>query len=213
MLFRFRRLAVLLLMIFFLTGCGPDNFNVKVNTTKDMNNNTAMTVMMVFVYDKKMLEQLQKMKVQEWFQKYEELLNSNPGAFSAIQWELVPGQVVDVVRPGSELDDVEGIVVFANYAKPKAGRAVIKDPKDYIIVTVKKSSISVTTTDDKPVPEPQLSPATSNQAKSDDKATKAPPPKPKKKTPPPPKPKRYYPTQKYSGGINPGEPGWNSTKK
>jgi uncharacterized membrane protein YgcG len=112
-----------------------------------MNNNSALVVMMVFAYNDAALKNLQQIPVAKWFDQYQELLNSSPGDYAAYKWELVPGQIVYVQRPKAELDDVVGIVVFANFAKGGAGKAVIKKIGNQVIVTIGAASIVVDSSD------------------------------------------------------------------
>lgn len=156
--------AFLFLSLLFLSACSKDLYTIKMITAPDMNDNTACSVMMVFVYDEDTFKKIKAVPVKEWFEKYQSYLNMNPSDLSAIQWELVPDQIVNVSRPDSELDDVVGIIVFADYLKSANSKAALENVKPHIIIQLNKAAVVMTSSDEKPLTEAGVLSATATSS-------------------------------------------------
>jgi hypothetical protein len=124
---------------------GESKLQVRVHISSHANNGNPVALDLVLVSDKKLLQELQKMTASEWFEKREQIMLDFPkeGDVEVSKWEWVPGQVVQVdklrVRP-----EIKGGVIFANYFKPGAHRAVINPRKD-ILIKLQDDKIEVET--------------------------------------------------------------------
>ena len=86
----------------------------KVRIDQDANQNTPIAVDLVVVYDAKLLEKLEAMNAETWFQKRTQFLADNADMVSSWSWEWVPGQEIPQqsvpYRAGAQQ-----FVVFADY--------------------------------------------------------------------------------------------------
>ena len=137
------------LVLLSLTGWIPGTFAqgrklvVKVNISQQANNNNPVALDLILVQNKKLYKELMKVSAREWFERRNQYRLDYPKevGLSAGSWEWVPGQVV-VVEPISLKYKVAGALVFANYLKPGAHRAVV-DPSKPIVITLGPEDISV----------------------------------------------------------------------
>lgn len=86
----------------------------QVQIDHNANQNTPIAVDLVVVYDEKLLDKLEAMNAETWFQKRTQFLADNADMASSWSWEWVPGQVVEQIsvpyRAGAQQ-----FVVFADY--------------------------------------------------------------------------------------------------
>jgi type VI secretion system protein len=91
---------------------GTMPFEVQID--HDANQNTPIAVDLVVVYDAKLLDKLESMNAETWFQKRTQFLADNAEMMSSWSWEWVPGQVVSELsvpyRAGAQQ-----FVIFADY--------------------------------------------------------------------------------------------------
>ena len=133
-----------------LTACIPkairpaSKLTVKVNVSREANNNNPVALDLVLVKSKKLLKELMKIPASEWFEKRNQYRLDYPKetGLNAGSWEWVPGQVVKL-DPLSFKDKFAGGLVFANYLTPGAHRAVI-DPSKPVEITLGAKEIVVT---------------------------------------------------------------------
>lgn len=99
-----------------------------VEIAPDANEDSAVAVDLVFVYDKKLLDTLLKMPATEWFQKREQIKKDYGNAVAVEKWEWVPGQQIDRIsvpyRAGARR-----VVLFADYGTEGDHRATA-DPQE-----------------------------------------------------------------------------------
>ncbi|HJX30137.1 MAG TPA: hypothetical protein VJ885_19710 [Thermoanaerobaculia bacterium] len=87
-------------------------FEVRID--HDANQNTPIAVDLVVVYDAKLLDKLESMNAETWFQKRTQFLADNADMVSSWSWEWVPGQEIPQLsvpyRAGAQQ-----FVVYADY--------------------------------------------------------------------------------------------------
>lgn len=87
-------------------------FEVRID--HNANQSTPIAVDLVVVYDAKLLEKLEAMNAETWFQKRTQFLADNADMMSSWSWEWVPGQQIPQLsvpyRAGAQQ-----FVVFADY--------------------------------------------------------------------------------------------------
>jgi type VI secretion system protein len=93
-----------------------------ITAAPNANDNAPTTVDAVMVYDKAVLTNLLTLTAKQWFEKREQLANDSPKGFETHEWEVVPGETVDVAKLPSRSGGL-GLLVFANYAGPGDHRA------------------------------------------------------------------------------------------
>ena len=136
-----------------IPGTGPETkLDVKVHVSPKANNNNPVAVDLVLVSDKKLLKELMKMSASEWFEKRGQVQLDYPketGLYAG-RWEWVPGQEVKVDQVNIKSDFAGGIV-FANYFKPGAHRALI-DPHKGVLITLGEDNLCVQSLNEPPKP-------------------------------------------------------------
>lgn len=115
-------LAMVLTLMLSACGDGPDQSldTVLFKVDETANNTAPVAVDIVYVRDKKLLDQISSFTAMDWLAKRAQLIRDNPDVLEVRSWELVPGQVLTADL--SDADDAYGILVFANYATPGAHR-------------------------------------------------------------------------------------------
>ena len=113
---------------------GDSKLRVNFRISENANNGNPVALDLVMVSDKKLLEKLQEMTAEEWFKSKEQIKLDYPkkGQVEVKSWEWVPEQLV----PVNEITvpaDIRGGIVFANYFKPGAHRAVVNPRKHFTI--------------------------------------------------------------------------------
>ena len=113
---------------------GDSKLRVNFRISENANNGNPVALDLVMVADKKLFEKLQEMTAEEWFKSKEQIKLDYPkkGQVEVKSWEWVPEQLVpvnEIVVPA----DIRGGIVFANYFKPGAHRAVVNPRKHFTI--------------------------------------------------------------------------------
>ena len=113
---------------------GDSKLRVNFRISENANNGNPVALDLVMVSDKKLLEKLQEMTAEEWFKSKEQIKLDYPkkGQVEVKSWEWVPEQLVpvnEIIVPA----DIRGGVIFANYFKPGAHRAVVNPRKHFTI--------------------------------------------------------------------------------
>src|SRR5437764_2950620 len=98
-----------------------------VTIAPDANENSAIAVDLVVVYDAKLAEELLKLPAAKWFAGKEQFAKDHPGQVLIRSWEWVPGQPVGDVSVQYE-SGAKKIMLFANYLSEGDHRKVL-DPQ------------------------------------------------------------------------------------
>ncbi len=113
---------------------GDSKLLVGVHISEKANNGNPVALDLVMVSDKKLFEKLREMTAEEWFKSREQVKLDFPkkGQVEVKSWEWVPDQRVsvnEIIVPA----EIRGGIVFANYFKPGAHRAVFNPRKPFTI--------------------------------------------------------------------------------
>ena len=113
---------------------GDSKLLISVHISEKANNGNPVALDLVMVSDKKLFEKLREMTAEEWFKSREQIKLDFPkkGQVEVKSWEWVPDQRVsvnEIVVPA----EIRGGIVFANYFKPGAHRAVFNPRKPFTI--------------------------------------------------------------------------------
>lgn len=92
--------------------------SVSIYAEPDANQNSAIAVDLVLVYNQELLKVVGKMSAGQYFASSKQLLLDNPSLLDIWHWELIPGQIVDNFAPPQDKGDAYGGYVFANYLTP-----------------------------------------------------------------------------------------------
>jgi type VI secretion system protein len=145
MTLRYRSAACVTLLLFVALGTacstaskaramfgGKLPFHVAV--APDANENSAIAVDLLVVYDGKLVDQLLKMRAADWFVQKAQFVRDHPKQLMVHGWEWVPSQSVgDLVVPYDS--GAKKIVLFADYATDGDHRAVV-DPQQPFRLTL-----------------------------------------------------------------------------
>ncbi|MBV9497129.1 MAG: hypothetical protein JOZ54_23040 [Acidobacteria bacterium] len=114
---------------------------VQVRVAVDANDDSAVAVDLLVVYDNKLLDELLKTPASDWFAKKQQIVADHPDGISVQSWEWVPGQPVEPVtieyRSGARR-----IVLFADYNSDGQHRAAIA-PQTPFRLTLDKDDLKV----------------------------------------------------------------------
>lgn len=113
---------------------------VSIYTEADTNQNSAIAVDLVFVYDQELAKQLGKMSASKYFSSSKQLLLDNPSLLDIWHWELVPGQIVQNFSPPQEKGDAFAAYVFANYLTPGDHRIKVS-PEGVVKILLMKNDL------------------------------------------------------------------------
>jgi len=91
---------------------------VSIYAEPDANQNSAIAVDLVLVYNQELLKTFGQMSAAKYFASSKQLLLDNPSLLDVWHWELVPGQIVEDFSPPQDKGDAYGAYVFANYLTP-----------------------------------------------------------------------------------------------
>ena len=119
------------LVIALATGCGRMQVHTEaltIQAASDANDNAPTTVAAVMIYDPALLTSALKMTAAQWFASRDQTRNDFPTGFESKEWEVVPGEQVDVRALPFQRRGL-ALLVFANYPTPGDHRARI-DPWD-----------------------------------------------------------------------------------
>jgi len=109
----------------------------------DANQNSAIAVDVVLVYDNELLGSISKMPASSYFTASNQLRLDNPSLLDVWRWELVPGQVVSNFPISSDKGSAYGGIVFANYLTPGDHRIKISPSGEVKVLLQKNDLMSV----------------------------------------------------------------------
>ncbi len=105
--------------------------SISMYATADSNNNSALAVDLVIVYNFNLLATLNQMSACTYFASVKQLLLDNPTLLDVWHWELIPGQTVQNFQPPQDKGEGFGAFVFANYLTPGDHR--LRVPPDGVV--------------------------------------------------------------------------------
>lgn len=114
--------------------------SVSVFVEPDANQNSAIAVDLVLVYNQELVNTLGKMSASKYFDSSSQLLLDNPTLLDVWHWELVPGQIVEDFEPPQEKGPAFGGFVFANYLTPGDHRVKVA-PNGIVKILLLKSDL------------------------------------------------------------------------
>jgi type VI secretion system protein len=120
-----RRILMIVLLAGLTSACGSSdpNFtvvtkNYRITSSPFANQNTAVAVDVVLIFDPKLFDSALKMSAAQWFKNREQIQLDFPKQVTVISWELVPGQQIPFQPLPKNTDEAEGAIVFAHYLSP-----------------------------------------------------------------------------------------------
>lgn len=133
---RARALQALLVAILVLApGCGPrvSTRAFTLQARPEANDRSPVPVEVVLVKDEALVAALAALSARAWFDSRLQLARDHPDAFETRQWELVPGQRLEVEFPfGSRRGSA--LFVFANYLSAGAHRVRVDRLERFTII-------------------------------------------------------------------------------
>jgi type VI secretion system protein len=106
------------------------------------NENSAIAVDLVVVYDAKVTDQLMKLRAADWFTQKKQFIRDHPNQVALLHaWEWVPGQPVGKVTV-SYGAGARKIFVYADYGTDGDHRATV-DPQQEFTLTLGKLDLDV----------------------------------------------------------------------
>lgn len=93
----------------------PNEVNIHLNASYDVNKNSPVHVFLVLAYDKALLAKIKGLSAKIWSENYKQILNDNPRGLIIKNWEVIPGQQVFYKLQPINRRRIVGILAFANY--------------------------------------------------------------------------------------------------
>lgn len=132
--FKLKQFLVKISLVFMaveLSSCSNDSFpdleieTVSIYADPDANQNSAIAVDLVLVYNQELAKTIGKLTAAKYFAMSKQLLLDNPTLLDIWHWELVPGQIVEDFEPPQDNGEAFAGYVFANYLSPGEHRIKI----------------------------------------------------------------------------------------
>jgi type VI secretion system protein len=147
--FLFRRTLLLcsVMMALTISGCGSifqhaTTAQVEFHVDPTANENSAVEVDVVAVYNKTLLDTLLALPARQWFPQKAQFALDYPDGYKAWNWQLVPGQNVPPREISAETDKAYGVLVFANYRTDGDHRARI-GTLSRVVITLQQKGFTV----------------------------------------------------------------------
>lgn len=99
----------------------------------DLNNNAAVTVHLLIIYDKKIFMELAKLNSAQYFQKLDQYKRDSAQHIDWIVFEVVPGQHLEPKPIQPSKGTGIGVLIFASYETPGDHRAPVAEEKEIIL--------------------------------------------------------------------------------
>lgn len=132
------RLLGLCTCLLLCAACGPsvpERLAVAIEAEPGANQDAPIAVAVLVVYEDAVFRDLMKLSANDWFEQSEQRLRDNPDMkdFDLLQWEVMPGQVVEEVVQQLQGRPAEGLV-FADYYSEGDHRIRFNPMKRIVIV-------------------------------------------------------------------------------
>lgn len=109
----------------------------------DANDNSAIPVEYIVVYDQQLFVKLLALSARQYFQQERQLKNDSPNVLETWRWEVIPGQAL-IEQPAKYTgEDPVGAIVFADYYSPGDHRVRVGSG-DQVRIELKKDNFFVT---------------------------------------------------------------------
>jgi type VI secretion system protein len=113
-----------------VVGCGEifqyaTTTQIELHVDPNANQNSAVEVDVVAIYDKPLFDALLTLPARQWFPQKAQFALDYPQGFKAWNWQLVPGQSVPARTISDDTEAAYGVLVFANYRTEGDHRARI----------------------------------------------------------------------------------------
>jgi type VI secretion system protein len=124
------RAAVLGLGVIVLAGCSSGPPEIQTETVDfevgaRANDDNALAVDLVLVFDTVLASQLSELTAATWFKTRDQVQLANPTGIEVRSFEVIPGQPGTHVEISGRSSDAVGAFLFADYASPGPHRARI----------------------------------------------------------------------------------------
>ncbi len=116
---------------------------IKVFVSQKVNQNSAIAMDLVFVFDEQLMDKLREMPSKEWFEKREQIKRDYlvGVGIDTLEREWVPGQIVPDIKLKLK-PKAKGALIFAKYSIPGAHRFVI-DPVRSVEIHLNETDFEV----------------------------------------------------------------------
>ncbi len=108
-------------------------FPVEAEISPEVNQDSALAVDIVVVYNKKILDKLREMPARDWFETRDQLVRDHAKEIEPWSFEWVPGQQIEPLEI-SYRTGADTAVIFADYFAPGEHRLVVEIRKPVRLV-------------------------------------------------------------------------------
>ena len=99
----------------------------------DANDNSAVAVDLVVVYDGRLIDSLLKLRAADWFRQKRQFVKDHPGQLDVHGWEWVPSQGVGELSVSYQAG-ARKLVLFADYGTEGDHRALLDPQRPFKLV-------------------------------------------------------------------------------
>ncbi len=127
---KFKILCIYIITSLFFISCIIPKMNLNASIADKVNNNTAIPVDIIFIFDEKLIDEFKKMPAANWFIKKEQYINDYAlnDKIQILTFEFVPGQQFFLQEFEPNYKPINTII-FANYANTNENRIIIQNYK------------------------------------------------------------------------------------
>jgi len=129
-------LVLLLLTGFAACSSSPptiDTRTIDVQVSPNANQDAAVALDIVYVFNPQLLTQLQMLGARDWFKQRDQFRALYPTEVDVSSYELVPGQRGPIEQVAGRHTDAIGVFAFANYHNEGAHRARLDRLKNVVL--------------------------------------------------------------------------------
>ncbi|MDR0677887.1 MAG: hypothetical protein LBF57_04455 [Holosporaceae bacterium] len=117
-----------------------------ISVEKDMNNNGAVELHLVVVYDKELMVELLRMPAHEYFHRVDQLIKDYPDKMKIFKWELVANERLypwaNIKYPGDNMTPLAGFI-YAKYSSLGEHRIRVPPSKKKIKLIMGKNDVKL----------------------------------------------------------------------
>jgi type VI secretion system protein len=127
-----------------LCACGPITLKTTVIVDPDANAYSPVSMSLLIIHRRDLLEKVQALSAKQWFQQREQLLRDLGKDADEAMWEYVPGQQAPPISLKVRRSAVQGFL-FANYRSPGPHRYAF-DPRLLTQITCGQRGLALQST-------------------------------------------------------------------
>ena len=134
--------VLLIPIVLLASSCGLPNrvrsmfggqLPIQVSIAPDANEDSALAVELIVVYEDKLIDKLMEKTARDWFSGREQFLRDYDESVDTWKWEWIPGQEVRPLEVSYGIG-AKRVILFADYLTPGEHRATIDPQRPFRLI-------------------------------------------------------------------------------